>query len=216
MPTFNDPLQTLDAAQVKDYASQRGATDLTEEMVQEACQKVMDLAKPQGICQQGFYDTTSHMVLCDMPFTLNSPTVRQRMDEAPIALMYAVSLGEDIEKEVDSLFMNKEITKGLALDSALAVATATYTKQLVDTLNEAGAGKGYKAAWVLNPGTGDWPAGQMSDIAKAVHAEKIGVSLLPSGMLMPRKTVTGIIGLQYAGAGCSGTCSSCAFGGLCG
>lgn len=215
MPTFNDPLQPVNEAHVKAYATQRGASDVTDEMVHEACQKVMELAHAQAICQQAFYDTTSQMVLCDMPFTLRSPTVSQRMDEAPIALMYAVTLGEDIEKEVDALFMKKEVSKGLLLDSALAIATAGYTQQLVDMLNEAGESKGYKAVWVLNPGTGDWPAGQMSDLAKAVHAEKIGVSLLPSGMLMPRKTVTGIIGLQASG-GCTGTCSSCAFGGLCG
>lgn len=216
MPLFTDPLEKIDAASVKEYARQRGADHITDADVEKALQKVMELAKPQASCQQCFYDTTSHMVLCDQPFTLNSPTVSQRLDEAPISLMYAVTLGEAIEKEVDSLFMQKEITQGLILDSALAVATAQYTKQLINMLNEAGESKGYKAVWVLNPGTGDWPAGQMSNLAKAVHAEQIGVSLLPSGMLMPRKTVTGIIGLQYSGAGCTGTCSSCAFGGTCG
>ena len=83
-------------------------------------------------------------------------------------------------------------------------------------LDEAGADKGYKAAWIMNPGTGDWPAGQMANIAQAVHAEQIGVSLLPSGMLMPRKTVTGVIGLNFIGGGCSGSCSACAMAGHCG
>ena len=197
MPTFTDPLREIDAASVKEYALQRGAAELSDDFVHEACQRVMDLAKPQATCQQCFYDSTSHMVLCDSPFTINSPTVCQRIEDSAIVLMYAVTLGEALEKEVDALFMNKEITRGLALDSALAVATAGYTKQLVDMLDEAGADKGYKAAWLMNPGTGDWPSGQMANIAQAVHAEQIGVSLLPSGMLMPRKTVTGVIGGIY-------------------
>ena len=145
--------------------------------------------------------------------TISSPTACQRIEDSAIVLMYAVTLGESVEKEVDALFMNKDITRGLALDSALAVATAGYTKQLVDMLDEAGADKGYKAAWIMNPGTGDWPAGQMANIAQAVHAEQIGVSLLPSGMLMPRKTVTGVIGLNFIGGGCSGSCSACAMAG---
>lgn len=216
MPTFTDPLREIDAASVKEYALQRGAAELSDDFVQEACQRVMELAKPQATCQQCFYDSTSHMVLCDSPFTINSPTVRQRIEDSAIVLMYAVTLGEALEKEVDALFMNKEITRGLALDSALAVATAGYTKQLVDMLDEASADKGYKAAWLMNPGTGDWPSGQMANIAQAVHAEQIGVSLLPSGMLMPRKTVTGVIGLNFIGGGCSGSCSSCAMAGHCG
>ncbi len=216
MPTFTDPLKEIDAASVKEYALQRGAAELSDDAVSEACQRVMELAKPVAMCQQCFYDTTSHMVLCDNPFTLNSPSACQRIEDAAIVLMYAVTLGEAIEKEVDALFMKKDITRGLALDSALAVATAGYTKQLADMLDEAGAAKGYKAAWIMNPGTGDWPAGQAANIAKAVHAEQIGVSLLPSGMLMPRKTVTGIIGLHYLGGGCSGSCSGCAMAGHCG
>lgn len=40
--------------------------------------------------------------------------------------------------------MDKEITRGLALDSAVAVATANYTKQLIDTLDEASADKAIK------------------------------------------------------------------------
>ena len=169
MPTFTDPLREIDAASVKEYALQRGAAELSDDFVQEACQRVMELAKPQAICQQCFYDNTSHMVLCDSPFTISSPTACQRIEDSAIVLMYAVTLGEAVEKEVDALFMNKDITRGLALDSALAVATAGYTKQLVDMLDEAGADKGYKAAWIMNPGTGDWPAGQMANIAQVVN-----------------------------------------------
>ena len=220
MPLFTDPLKEIDAASVKEYAQQRGAQELSDDIVNEACQRVMELAKPQASCQQCFYDNTSHMVLCDSPFTVNSQAARQLIEDSAIVLMYAVTLGEAVEQEIDKLFMDKEITRGLALDSAAAVATAGYTKQLVDTLDEASAEKGYKAVWAMSPGTGDWPAGQTANIAQAVHAEQIGVSLLPSGMLMPRKTVAGMIGLNFAEAGgcrsCGGSCGGCAMAGHCG
>lgn len=74
MPTFTDPLREIDAASVKEYALQRGAAELSDDFVQEACQRVMELAKPQAICQQCFYDNTSHMVLCDSP----SPSAARR------------------------------------------------------------------------------------------------------------------------------------------
>lgn len=220
MPLFTDPLQKIDAASVKEYAQQRGAEALSDDIVNEACQRIMELAKPQASCQQCFYDNTSHMVLCDNPFTVSSQSARRLIEDSAIVLMYAVTLGEAVEQEIDDLFMKKEITRGLALDSALEVATAGYTKQLIDTLNEASADKGYQAAWTMNPGTGDWPAGQMANIAQAVHAEQMGVSLLPSGMLMPRKTIAGMIGLNFAEGGgcggCSGSCGGCAMSGHCG
>ena len=106
MPTFTDPLREIDAASVKEYALQRGAAELSDDFVHEACQRVMDLAKPQATCQQCFYDSTSHMVLCDSPFTINRPTVRQRIEDSAIVLMYAVTLGEALQKEVGPLFIN--------------------------------------------------------------------------------------------------------------
>ena len=57
MPTFTDPLREIDAASVKEYALQRGAAELSDDFVQEACQRVMELAKPQATCQQCFYDS---------------------------------------------------------------------------------------------------------------------------------------------------------------
>lgn len=99
MPTFTDPLREIDAASVKEYALQRGAAELSDDFVQEACQRVMELAKPQAICQQCFYDNTSHMVLCDSPFTISSPTACQRIEDSAIVLMYAVTLGEAVEKK---------------------------------------------------------------------------------------------------------------------
>ena len=44
MPTFTDPLREIDAASVKEYALQRGAAELSDDFVQEACQRVMELA----------------------------------------------------------------------------------------------------------------------------------------------------------------------------
>ena len=54
----------------------------------------MELAKPQASCQQCFYDNTSHMVLCDSPFTVNSQAARQLIEDSAIVLMYAVTLAK--------------------------------------------------------------------------------------------------------------------------
>ena len=219
MPLFTDPLKEIDAASVKEYAQQRGAQELSDDIVNEACQRVMELAKPQASCQQCFYDNTSHMVLCDSPFTVNSQAARQLIEDSAIVLMYAVTLGEAVEQEIDKLFMDKEITRGLAsirpqpLPRQVHQAARRYARR-------SQCEKGYKAVWAMSPGTGDWPAGQTANIAQAVHAEQIGVSLLPSGMLMPRKTVAGMIGLNFAEAGgcssCGGSCGGCAMAGHCG
>lgn len=53
MPLFTDPLKEIDAASVKEYAQQRGAEELSDDIVNEACQRVMELAKPKASCHLG-------------------------------------------------------------------------------------------------------------------------------------------------------------------
>jgi cobalamin-dependent methionine synthase I len=49
--------------------------------------------------------------------------------------------------------------------------------------------------WRFSPGYGDWPLEQQPELIRLAHADKIGVSLSSSLMLMPRKSITAIIGL---------------------
>ena len=114
MPTFTDPLREIDAASVKEYALQRGAAELSDDFVHEACQRVMDLAKPQATCQQCSMTIRRTWSFATIPFTVSSQRARQLIEDSAIVLMYAVTLGEAVEQEIDKLFMDKEITRGLA------------------------------------------------------------------------------------------------------
>ena len=57
------------------------------------------------------------------------------------------------------------------------------------------AAKGYRMRWRFSPGYGDWPMEQQPEIVRLSHAGEIGVSLSESFMLVPRKSITAIIGL---------------------
>ena len=57
------------------------------------------------------------------------------------------------------------------------------------------AAQGFAMKWRFSPGYGDWPLEQQPELLRLAHADKIGVSLSSSLMLMPRKSITAIIGL---------------------
>ena len=49
--------------------------------------------------------------------------------------------------------------------------------------------------WRFSPGYGDWPLEDQLDMIRLTEAYKIGLSLSTSLMLIPRKSITAIIGL---------------------
>jgi hypothetical protein len=217
MPIFNGTLQEIDLAETKRYAGLRAAKDFPDEIVADACIAAQALAKPRGIFQQCFYDADSYTLLSENPFTIEGQQIRNHLGQAEIAIVMAVTVGSAIEEEIDHLFAAKEYTKGLLMDAAATTATEMIADQLNRYVDETAAKRGYKTTWRYSPGYGDWPLIQQIELVKAIHADQIGISLTPSCMLIPRKSVTAIIGLsRTAAAGCGPSgCSGCSMHNSC-
>ena len=62
--------------------------------------------------------------------------------------------------------------------------------------------QGYMMKWRFSPGYGDWPIQQQPEILELAKGSVIGVSLTESLMLMPRKSITAIIGLYHPAPDC--------------
>lgn len=88
-----------------------------------------------------------------------------------------------------------DVLAGMMTD---AMASA-LTEQLSDAAEaEILAGlPGLHPTWRFSPGYGDLPLTVQGDLLRSVNAEKrLGVTLSESGMLIPSKTVTALIGLS--------------------
>ena len=88
-----------------------------------------------------------------------------------------------------------DVLAGMMTD---AMASA-LTEQLCDAAEaEILAGlPGLHPTWRYSPGYGDLPLTVQGDLLRTVNAEKrLGVTLSDSGMLIPSKTVTAVIGLS--------------------
>ncbi len=216
MPLFNGTIHSLDAHRVHIFAQGRGAANITDEAVQDACRTILSKLRPKGIYQQCFYDPESKSILCDQPFTVKGEDLPMRLERATIILGLALTLGKEVEEVIDQAFVAKDFNHGILLDSSAAIALQSLTEEMTTYLDVIGAKKGYKVQWRWSPGTGDWPANQEKDVVKAVHGETIGLSFTDSGMITPRKTLVAFVGLEFSGDGCSPTaCSSCALAGRC-
>jgi hypothetical protein len=217
MPIFNGTLHEIDMNETKRYAGLKADRPFPDAVVAEACAAVQVLAAPRGIFRQCGYDPQAHELLCDEPFTIEGSQIRRHLGDAEIAIVMAVTIGSAIEDEIDRLFQTKEYTKGLLMDAAATTATEMIADQLNNYIDNITVKKGYKTTWRYSPGYGDWPLSQQPAMVRAIHADQIGITVTSSCMLVPRKSVTAIIGLKRTDAGpCEPSgCAGCTMHGTC-
>lgn len=116
----------------------------------------------------------------------------------------AMTLGSEIERRIRAL---------MTLDPARAVVLDACASALVECEGDAweerfGADRTYRFC----PGYGGSGIGDNAEIFRELDPSRIGMQLLPSGMIAPQKSMAGIIGL---GKSAHKSCTACMIAGNC-
>ena len=198
MPIFHAPLHEIDAKEAKRYAGLAGAKDFDESIVHSACEDALLLAKPQGIWQIYDYDCKAHVVQSDPPFPLEGEKIAKHLAHCEKVIVLSATVGDAIEQEATKRFDEGHYAEGVLLDTAASAAVEQVADGMENDLRPKGASQGYAMRWRFSPGYGDWPLTAQPELVRIIDAAKIGVTLSSSLMLMPRKSITAIIGLYPA------------------
>ncbi len=142
---------------------------------------------PLRFCEEG--------VLCEgSRLLLTGEDIRAHLDGCSHAVLLCVTLSGGADAAIRRA-MAEEITAGTLTD---AMASA-LTEQVCDLAEEeilAGMPESY-AAWRFSPGYGDLPLSVQEEFLRVLDAQKrVGVCVSECGLLLPRKSVTAIIGLS--------------------
>jgi hypothetical protein len=121
-----------------------------------------------------------------------------------------VTAGGGIEGRVATLLGQGEAARALLLDAAGSAAA----EEAADHLSALALGESQshrsqdRVSCRISPGYGDWPLAAQTAVFRLLPHEEVGVSLLPSLMMVPRKSVSfamwlGLDGLPVPGlSGC--------------
>lgn len=195
MPIYNAPLLNIDAKETRRYAGLMKAKNFDERMIESACQDAMLLASPKGSWLIYDYDCHTQTIKADPPFTITGTKIGQHLAGCDKVVMLAATVGETIEDTVSKRFADGSYTDSVLLDAAATAAVEQIADSMEKTIKQKTAPMGYGMRWRFSPGYGDWPLEDQLDMIRLTEAYKIGLSLSTSLMLIPRKSITAIIGL---------------------
>lgn len=122
----------------------------------------------------------------------SGPLVARALAGAAGLTMAVCTIGPALEKRSDELMSN--LMQALALDGAGTAAIEKLSRLLVEIIRADAERNGLKTGMKINPGQEGWPIEQQQVLFSLVPAEEIGVRLTENSLMIPRKSVSFVIG----------------------
>lgn len=134
-------------------------------------------------------------------FCLKGERIAQFMAPCPRITLVAATIGPDIDIEIERLFASQDSSRAVVLD-AVGSDAAEQAVSWIDAYVQGEAKKlGFRTLHRVSPGYPLWSIEANGDIAMALKAGQIGIEVLPSYEMLPRKSVIAAIGWVSEQAG---------------
>jgi hypothetical protein len=122
---------------------------------------------------------------------------------------FILTVGPLIDRKINKYFESGSYTNAIMLDAAATELVEKSADFLEDIIKKDTNSK--KSTSRFSPGYGKWDLSVQPHILKYLNGDKIGVSLNESYFLIPRKTITAVIGLEGDCDKSDNGCSDCNF-----
>lgn len=124
-----------------------------------------------------------------------SPLLSSLLSEAKELAAVVGTIGPRLEKQVADYFSRNEPLRGVLLDGIGSAAVDSLTQEVCKLITAEASSRGYQAGSPISPGMPGLPITEQWQLFKLVPAQEVGVSLTSSGMMVPRKSASMVIGI---------------------
>lgn len=194
MPIYNAALTFIDEMETKRYAG-LNKTTFDEQLIKKACVEAQLLSVPKGVWQIYDYNSCTHEIKTEKSFQIEGNSIQKHLADCDKVIILAATIGEEIEHKITNYFKLGEYSFSLLLDAAATTAVEMTADQMEKAMLTIVAPQGYHMKTRFSPGYGDWDIKVQPQMLRLAEAKAIDISLTDSYMLMPRKSITAIIGL---------------------
>lgn len=203
----------VDKAEVLRYLGHKGQEYGAEldEVIDRSIELCLRLARPKHAVRiLQIARETGGIRVCDADLLLTGEAIARHLDGVNDCALFAATLGVEVENRIRQLARG-DLTASLALDAAATACIEAYCDDVCAELAAHVAARGLHPGPRFSPGYGDLPLELQPALLRELDAmRRIGLTCTESLILLPRKSVTAVIGLHGAPASaCSSGCERC-------
>jgi len=185
-------------AEVLRYLGRRGQAVPPEldKQVEECMELVRGEATPRHV-KRGFdiAQATEGVTLSDAGILLRGKDIREHLSGCGQAVLMAATLGTGLDTLIRR-WERADITRALILDACATQLIEEYCDEIERQIREEVTAVGFMVTGRYSPGYGDFDLEIQPELIAVLDAERrIGLTCTGSLILLPRKSVTAVIGL---------------------
>jgi len=170
--------------------------DKLEELVEECIEEVKKTASPKYIFKT--FRITAREPETSLEsglFELRGKEISRHLSKSSECILMAATLGFEVDKKI-SYYEKIDLAKAMILDACATAYIEEVCDRLCVDLEENGFAQGKSLTGRFSPGYGDLPIQIQKGFLNVLDAGKrIGLTATSTNILMPRKSVTAVMGI---------------------
>jgi len=136
-----------------------------------------------------------HSVTLEGGAVFEGPLVGRAVAGATELALAVCTIGPALEERVVALFASGEPARAMALDGAGVAAVEEVARMVRARICDLATARGLRAGMRISPGQEGWSLRQQRVLFDLIPADEVGVRLTDSCLMVPRKSVSFVIGL---------------------
>lgn len=140
-------------------------------------------------------DITERKLSLDSGLAGHGPLLRSLIPGAQEITIAVCTIGPRLEKKVTDYTSQGEPLRAMLLDGIGSAAVDSLAEEFCRFVANEASSRGYEASSPMNPGMPGLPITAQWRLLELVPAQEIGVRLTSSGIMVPRKSTSMIIGI---------------------
>jgi len=124
-------------------------------------------------------------------FCINSKDIFKLLENSNSVCGLIATIGFSIDTKISYFLERKDVMSAFILDSIGSVAIEELVENICNEIKlEHGT-----TTMRFSPGYGDWPIQNQKNFLQWLGADKLGITLAPSLQMIPRKSVSALLGI---------------------
>lgn len=189
----------IDKNEVLRYLGYRGQNiDANIESLLEECMNELKIIS-KGKYVYNIFDIEKcnrNIILKDTTLSLSGGDINKHLMYSEKCILMSATLGLEVDKRI-SIYSRTDLTKAIILDACASSAVEELCDCVEEEIREEAKNMGYEITSRYSPGYGDFSIRVQKDILDILKAyECIGLTVNENHIMIPRKSVTAVIGFQ--------------------
>ena len=173
--------------------------------VEQGCRDVLEAARPRTVWRR--FPLQGRQV-AGTSLALEGRDILEHLEGCGEVILMAATLGPDVER----LLMRsgvQDLSRAVVLDACASGVIEAVCNALEEDLRREQRARGLWLTGRFSPGYGDLPLSHQREICTVLDVQRrIGLTLSATGLMIPRKSVTALLGLSdrplhRGGGGCA-------------